>query len=108
MNYSVEVTHQALSDLRAIYEYITFELKSPQSASSLLSRLENQIMALDTLPERHRIYGIEPWKSRKLRIMPVDNYCIFYIVNNDTLTVQIVRVMYGKRDREKAPEEVTN
>lgn len=44
------------------------------------------------------IYNKEPWKSRGLHIVPVDNYCVFYIVNNGNMTVSIMRVMYGGRD----------
>lgn len=40
----------------------------------------------------------EPWCSRGLRIMPVDNYVVFYIPDEDTKTVTVVRVMYNGRD----------
>lgn len=33
MIFTVEITEQADSDLRAIYEYIAFELQSPENAS---------------------------------------------------------------------------
>ncbi|WP_249028817.1 type II toxin-antitoxin system RelE/ParE family toxin [Tannockella kyphosi] len=29
---------------------------------------------------------------------PVDNYCIFYTINNETTKVNIARVLYGKRN----------
>lgn len=40
----------------------------------------------------------EPWKSRGLHIVPVDNYCVLYLVDNGDMTVSIMRVMYGGRD----------
>ena len=98
MIYEVEVSEQADSDLREIFEYIAFELQSPENASGQLDRLEEQILSLDTMPERYRKYEKEPWKSRGLHIVPVDNYCVLYIVDNGNMTVSIIRVMYGGRD----------
>ncbi len=50
------------------------------------------------MPERFRVYDKEPWRSRNLRMMPVDHYLVFYIPNRDEEAVTIVRVMYGGRD----------
>lgn len=98
MNYTVNISSEAAADLRAIFEYIAFELRSVQNASSQLTRLEKEIYALNQLPERYRRYDEEPWRSRGLRLMPVDNYCVFYIPNHESRTVNIVRVIYGGRD----------
>ena len=40
MIYEVELSEQADSDLRGIFEYIAFELQSPGNASGQLDRLE--------------------------------------------------------------------
>lgn len=40
MTYEVIVSEQAELDLRGIYEYIAFELQSPDHASGQLDRLE--------------------------------------------------------------------
>ena len=98
MIYEVEVSEQADSDLREIFEYIAFELQSPENASGQLDRLEEQILSLDTMPERYRKYEKEPWKSRGLRVLPVDNYVVFYISDSDKMVVTILRVMYAGRD----------
>ena len=47
------------------------------------------------MPERYRFYYGEPWKSRGLHIVQIDNYCVLCIVDNDDRTVSIMRVMYG-------------
>mgnify|MGYP000831509041 FL=1 len=98
MIYEVEVAEQADSDLRGIFEYIAFELQSPENASGQLERLEEQILSLDTMPERCRKYEKEPWKSRGLRILPVDNYVVLYIPDSDKKVVTILRVIYAGRD----------
>ena len=75
---------QAEIDLRGIFEYIAFELQAPENASGQLDRLEACIMDLDHMPKRYRQYELEPWKSRGLRVAPVDNYLVLYIPDDDT------------------------
>lgn len=100
MIFEIEISDQADADLRNIYEYIAFELQSPENAGGQLDRLEERIMSLDQMPERFREYENEPWHSRGLHIMPVDNYCVFYIPDAENAVVTIIRVMYGGRDIE--------
>ena len=101
MTYEVIISSQAEEDLRGIYEYIAFELRSPQNAAGQLDRLEKNILSLDTMPNRYRAYDREPWHSRGLRLLPVDNFVVLYIQDEDRRTVTVVRVMYGGRDIEK-------
>ena len=98
MIYEVEVSEQADSDLREIFDYIAFELQSPENASGQLDRLEEQMLSLYTMPERYRKYEKEPWKSRGLRVLPVDNYVVLYISDSNKKVVTILRVMYAGRD----------
>lgn len=98
MIFEIEISEQADADLRSIYEYIAFELQSPESAGRQLDRLEESVMSLDQMPERFRLYEKEPWRSRGLHLMPVDNYCVLYISNKEKALVTIIRVMYGGRD----------
>ena len=54
MSYAVEITQQADSDLRCIFEYIAFELQTVHNAAGQLSRLEKNILSLDEMLERYR------------------------------------------------------
>ncbi len=105
MTYEVEIAAQAEQDLRDIFEYIAFELQSPQSAAAQLSRLEENILALNQMPDRFRRYDREPWHGRGWRILPVDHYCVFYIPDHDCKVVYITRVLYGGRDIENVLAE---
>ena len=98
MKYEVLTTEQAAADLRAIFEYIAYDLLAGQNALDQLDRLEEAILSLGEMPERYHLYDKEPWRERNLRIMPVDNYLVFYIPQDDDKTVTIIRVMYGRRD----------
>ncbi|MDD8049143.1 MAG: type II toxin-antitoxin system RelE/ParE family toxin [Thomasclavelia sp.] len=107
MIFEIEVSAQADNDLRNIYEYIAFELHSPENARKQIDRLEKNIIGLNQMPERFRKYENEPWHSRGLRIMPVDNYCVFYIPFIENLKVVIIRVMYSRRDTNTQLKEYT-
>ena len=98
MTYSVEIADQAEKNLRGIYEYIAYELQSAQNAAAQLSRLEQNIYSLGQMPERYRRYEREPWSGRGWRVMPVNHYCVFYMVEHEKKLVIITRVLYGGRD----------
>lgn len=101
MNYSVKVLPSAIEDLQEIYNYIAYELKSVINAENQLNRLQDEISRLDFMPESFRLYEKEPWKSRGLRFFSVDNYIVFYIVDNENVEVNVMRVLYGKMDFSK-------
>ena len=100
MSYAAEISAQAETDLRGGFEYIASKLRSVQNAAGRLSRLEESIRSQNQTPERCRRYEREPCLSRNMRLMPVDNHCVFYIPNNETGVVTIIRVTHGGRDIE--------
>lgn len=64
MIYEIITTDQADADLRGIYEYIAFELLSPDNAAGQLGRLEEHIVGLEEFPDKFRYYEKEPWHTR--------------------------------------------
>ena len=98
MTYRVELSAQTKEDLREIYEYIAFELRAIDSAEELFRHLEEHIYALEEMPERYRLYEGEPWRTRGLRIMPVDHYLVFYIPKHESCIVTVIRILYGGWD----------
>ena len=101
MKYKIALTKQADTDLRSIYEYIAFTLFEPETAARQLDRIEKGVLSLDKMPERFGVFEKDPWFSRGLRKMPVDNFIVFYISNVEDETVTVIRVMYGGRDIDK-------
>ena len=98
MNYKINLTPKAQSDLKENFRYIAVDLQSIQNATGQLDRLEKAISSLEQMPERYRVYDKEPWRSRNLRIMTVDNYLVLYVPNKEERTVTVIRIMYGGRD----------
>lgn len=101
MTYEVIVTKEAEDDLRAIYEYIAFQLFAPDTAKGQINRLEKRIFGLEKLPERFRVYEKDPWRSRGVRVTPVDKYLIFYIPDKEKAIVTIIRILCSGMDVDK-------
>ena len=96
--FQVIIEPEAEDDLKNIYNYIFFVLKSKQNAVSQLSRIRDEIYKLDFMPESYHLYPKEPFHSRGLRYFKVDNFEIFYIVNKQKSEVHVLRVMQGTMD----------
>ena len=97
--YKVEVTQEALADMEQLYRYIADTLLSPENAMGQYNRIAEAILKLDKLPERFRIMDSEPEHSRGLRRMLVDNYSIFYVINEERVIV--TGVLYTPSDIER-------
>lgn len=108
MIYFVDMSNEAEADLRGIYEHIAFGLMSQANADGQLERIETKITSLSTMPERYRRYKKEPWFSRGLRVLPVDNFVIFYLVNVGAHIVTVMRIMYKGRDIEYELSKTTS
>ena len=100
MKWRVDYTDVALEDLQGIFDYISLVLLEPGVAANQADRIMDAADSLDHMPMRYRIYDKEPWRSRGLRVLPVDNYLIFYLPDESKHTVSIIRIMYGGRDVE--------
>lgn len=96
----VVYTDQAEQDLRSIYEYIALSLLVPETARKQTDRIMDVIAKLNQMPFRHPLYEKEPWQSKGLRALPVDNYLVFYLPVESRETVAVIRIMYGGRNIE--------
>lgn len=83
-----------------IFEYIAFSLLSPEYAVGQVERIEKEVMGLSQLPERFKLYGKRKWKRYGLRVMPVDNFRVFYMVNEEKKMVMVLRVLYKGQNME--------
>ena len=101
--YEVFISDRASKDMDVIYEYIAETLLNPMAASNQYDRLVEAILSLETMPERIRLMYSELEKSKGLHPLLVDNYTVFYLINNGT--VNIVRVLYSSSDISKRLSE---
>jgi plasmid stabilization system protein ParE len=94
LNYYVKILPSAIEDLQQIYNYIAYELYSPDSAKKLYFKIANAIQSLELFAERYRVFSNED--GYFTRRMLVDNYSVFYIIKDSS--VIITSVLYSSRD----------
>lgn len=99
--WNVIITTQAQLEIRGIQSYIANVLLVPETASKQVRRIIDGIKSLDEMPLRIPLYEKEPWRSRGLRQMIVDNFSIFFLPNEDTKEVVVLHTLYSGRNIEK-------
>lgn len=99
-SYKVGYSVDALDDLREIYSYIANELLVPETVAAQLSRIRKEVRSLDFMPTRYALVDWEPWHSMKMYQLPVDNFIVYYLVDNGKRAVTVARIFYGGRDIE--------
>ena len=104
--YKIKVTRQAKEHLALIREYIATELKEPTVAKRVLELLKAEMMSLQTMPYRVKAIDEQPWGKLGFRKIRVKNYYIYFWVNEDRKEVQILAVIYVRRDQAKQLEQL--
>ena len=94
--YNIEYSMEAKQDLIDIKRYIKYNLQEPNTAQKLITKIKKEIDSLKDNPEMYSIIDDDIIKRFKIRKLVVDNYIVFYRINDEN--VQIVRVMYGRRN----------
>ena len=97
-SYSVVYSPEAMDDLKEIYAYIAFTLLVPETAQKQVNRIRKEVRSLDFMSFRYSLVDWEPWKSMGMHKVPVDNFVVYYTVNDDSRTVTVIRIFYGGRD----------
>lgn len=98
--YRVEYSQEALVDIKSIYTYISQILHAPLIARRQVNRIRKEIRDLEAFLTRYVLVEWEPWASMKMHRLPIDNYVVFYLVDEQAMAVKIVRIVYGGRNLE--------
>jgi addiction module RelE/StbE family toxin len=93
VKYEVLIFPSAEADLNEIKEY--FKTVLAISADTLIDKFIYAIELLEENPFIHPIVRDKHLAEKGYRFIPIDNYLVFYVINNTT--VQIHRFLYGKR-----------
>lgn len=96
--YIVKFLSRALRDLDGIYSYIAKSLLEPETALSLVERIEEQIYSLEHLPYRcsERKKGV--YANCGYRQLLVENYVVIYRVDEEEKQVIVVTVRYSSSE----------
>lgn len=94
--YVVRITDRALADMKEIYNYIAIQLEAPENAMGQYNRIAEAIEGLNVFPERVKLMETEPERIMGLRQLVIDNYSVFYVIED--MDVIVTRVLYSAMD----------
>ena len=96
--YDVILETTASLDLYDIFDYITNVLKAPESAERVYWSIKDHVLSLYEMPYRFPLVREEPFASIGARLMPVENYHAFYIIDEQIGEVHVLRILYNRRE----------
>ena len=96
--YDVVLATTAALDLYGILDYIKDVLKAPESAERVYWSTKDQVLSLDKMPHRFPLVREELFASMGVRLMPIESYNAFYIVDEQKSEVHILRIHYNRRE----------
>lgn len=91
--YKLFYTEEADRDLVAIYNYIAEDSK--ERAVNYLGKIEKCILQLQDFPNLGNLSRYAELKKLGVKMLPFEDYLIFYTVNCATETVNVIRVLHG-------------
>lgn len=98
MAYDIIVAPRALRDLDEIAEYIGETLLAPDAAQGLVLRIVEAIGGLSEFPLKGAKVKFEFVPDFEVRRLVVDEFLVFYRVNEVQRIVYILRIRYGRTD----------
>ena len=82
-----------------IVHYISNDLMAPDATDNLLDKMKAEITKLSSFPKKHALIDEEPWRTEGVRKIVVNNFLIYYWVDDENNRVQVTAVIYSRRDQ---------
>lgn len=99
--YTIKFLQTALDDLKEIALYISKELSNPEAAYKLTETIIEKANTLSDFPYGRPVYNPLKKLEKEYRTIFVNNYTIFYWIEEKRKRVIIARIIYSKRNIEK-------
>jgi plasmid stabilization system protein ParE len=96
--YSITITEPAEQDLNSAVDYFITVLKAPKAAQTLLDEIEEKLNFLSTNPLAYEIEYDDYLQERNIRSVLVRNHLVFYVINQNSEEVIILRILYARRN----------
>ena len=96
--YKLEYLKTALDDISQIISYIKDTLCNKTAAISLLKNILKVSDKLTVFPYSYPVYTPIRKLKYEYRKLVIQNYIMFYYINESTKTVTISRVVYARSD----------
>lgn len=99
--YKVKVTKYALAQMEEIRDYIADKLHAPQAAYHLILEMKNRMVSLESMPERNQLVTSKKWRVQGIRKIIVNNFIMYYWIDEENQNVYITAVVYEKRNQKR-------
>ena len=96
--YELYVMPKAREDMVEIAKYISHTLKNPTGARKLANELREAALRLVVMPYRNALYTPLRSLENEYRRVKVQNYFLFYSVDEEKHRVTIYRIIYARRN----------
>lgn len=94
--YSLNYAEEADRDLQAIFNYIAED--SAEQAKNYLGKMEKCILQLADFPGLGHESKYAELRFLGIRILPFEDYLIFYAINDRDKKINILRILHGSQN----------
>lgn len=98
MDYSLYITDTANESLDEIVYYMVHKLKNPLAATNFLNEIQKKYEKVCKNPEMYECVRDRRLALKGYRKIPVDNYVIIYLINDEKREIEIRDVFYCGED----------
>jgi plasmid stabilization system protein ParE len=95
--YTIKLLLTAINDINEITSYITNVLNNRQAANNLVNNLIKEYANIQLFPHGNTIYKLPKSIKNSYYKTKVNNYLVFYNVNDKEKVITIARIIYQKR-----------
>ena len=104
--YRIRITRQARDHLREIRRYIEYKLLAPVAAKNTIAAIKVEMQSLTHMPSRIHLTPEQPWHDHGVHRDRVKNYYIYFWIDEENKKVQIIGVIYVRRDQSRQLEQM--
>lgn len=98
MTYKINLTKIALSDIRSAALYISDTLMNKSASNRLLDNIQEKLDLLSVAPYMNPLVNDSFLSTNGIRFQMIDKYMAFYIVDEDTKAIYVIRFIHSRRD----------
>ncbi len=105
--FTYRFTKVAEADIDETLSYITNRLGNPDAATDFADELEEKLGKLCKSPKTGKLVENEFLVRRDVRRILVKNYIAYYVVDERSHSIVILRVVYGRRNQDNIVGGIT-
>ena len=106
MDYKVKLTDHAVAQLKEAVIYISKVLQASTVAKHWAARVKKELASLSTMPARYPLTEEEPWHTEGVHKMSVENFLVYYWIDEEKKIVWITAIVYARRDQLRVLREM--